>query len=177
MEFTKKKKYGQNFLTSDRIPERIVSESGISENDGVLEIGAGFGILTEKLARLAKKVVSVAKRDRQANLLKKIGADDTIYPEREIAEKTGIKYNAKNIYDLIQLTEEYAIYEIPVLVSWVGKTIQEVDVRKNYHVNIIVVKNGDRVTGAPGANYKFIENDHIMILGTQHDVFKLANKT
>jgi 16S rRNA (adenine1518-N6/adenine1519-N6)-dimethyltransferase len=59
MEFTKKKKYGQNFLTSDRIPERIVSESGISENDGVLEIGAGFGILTEKLARLAKKVVSV----------------------------------------------------------------------------------------------------------------------
>ena len=38
----------------------------------------------------AKKVVSVAKRDRQANLLKKIGADDTIYPEREIAEKTGI---------------------------------------------------------------------------------------
>jgi trk system potassium uptake protein TrkA len=125
----------------------------------------------------AKKVVSVAKRDRQAYLLKKIGADDTIYPEREIAEKTGIKYNAKNIFDLIQITEEYAIYEIPVLVSWIGKTIQEVDVRKNYHVNIIVVKNGDRVTGAPGANYKFVENDHIMILGTQHDVFKLANKT
>jgi len=125
----------------------------------------------------AKKVVSIAKRDRQANLLKKIGADNTIYPEREIAEKTGIKYNAKNIFDLIQITDEYAIYEIPVLVSWIGKTIQEVDVRKNYKVNIIVIKNGDRVTGAPGANYKFVENDHIMILGTQHDVFKLANKT
>ena len=97
--------------------------------------------------------------------------------EIRLAPKPVIKYNAKNIYDLIQITEEYAIYEIPVLVSWVGKTIQEVDVRKNYHVNIIVVKNGDRVTGAPGANYKFIENDHIMILGTQHDVFKLANKT
>ena len=63
----------------------------------------------------------------------------------EIAEKTGIKYNAKNIYDLIQITEEYAIYEIPVLTSWIGKTIQEVNVRKNYKVNIIVIKNGDRV--------------------------------
>lgn len=124
----------------------------------------------------AKKVISVAKRDRQANLLKKIGADDTIYPEREIAEKTGIRYNAKNIYDLIQLTEEYAIYEIPVMPSWIGKTIKQIDVRKNYHVNIIVVKNGERVTGAPGADYMFVENDHIMILGTQHDVFKLANK-
>ena len=59
MSFTKKKKYGQNFLTSDKFPLKIVSESNIDENDGVLEIGAGFGILTEKLSAVAKKVISV----------------------------------------------------------------------------------------------------------------------
>lgn len=59
MDFTKKKKYGQNFLTSDKFPLRIAAESGICETDGVLEIGAGFGILTEKLSAIAKKVVSV----------------------------------------------------------------------------------------------------------------------
>ena len=59
MSFSKKKKYGQNFLTSPRIPERIVSESGISENDCVLEIGPGMGILTKPLAEKAKKVVCV----------------------------------------------------------------------------------------------------------------------
>ncbi len=59
MDFVKKKKYGQNFLTSDKFPLRIASESGICQNDGVLEIGAGFGILTEKLSNIAKKVVSV----------------------------------------------------------------------------------------------------------------------
>ncbi len=59
MEFVKKKKYGQNFLTSDKFPLRIATESGICNTDGVLEIGAGFGILTEKLSSIAKKVVSV----------------------------------------------------------------------------------------------------------------------
>ena len=58
-DFVKKKKYGQNFLTSDKFPLRIATESGIEATDGVIEIGAGFGILTEKLAKIAKKVVSV----------------------------------------------------------------------------------------------------------------------
>jgi 16S rRNA (adenine1518-N6/adenine1519-N6)-dimethyltransferase len=58
-DFVKKKKYGQNFLTSDKFPLRIATESGIEAEDGVIEIGAGFGILTEKLAKIAKKVVSV----------------------------------------------------------------------------------------------------------------------
>lgn len=124
----------------------------------------------------AKFVVSTANRDRQANLLLKIGADDVIYAERQIAEKTGIKYNAKNIVDLIKISDEYAIYEIPILSDWSGKTIVEIDVRKKYKVNIIAVKNGDIITPAPGANYSFKPNDHIMVIGKQEDVFKLADK-
>ncbi len=165
----------------DSKDEGVLRSLGINNFDICFVcIGRDFQASLETTSLLkelgAKKVVSIAKRDRQANLLKKIGADETIYPEREIAEKSGIKYNAKNILDLIQITGEYAIYEIPVIPSWIGKTIEEVDVRKNYHVNIILIKNEDRVTGAPGAQYKFEEHDHIMILGTQHDVFKLANK-
>lgn len=58
-DFKKKKQYGQNFLTNPDIPRRIVAESGISENDGVIEIGPGFGILTRELSKVAKKVISV----------------------------------------------------------------------------------------------------------------------
>lgn len=57
--FRKKKQYGQNFLTNKAIPQRIVKESGITENDGVIEIGPGFGILTKELCAAAKKVVSI----------------------------------------------------------------------------------------------------------------------
>ncbi len=125
----------------------------------------------------AKFVVSTAKRDKQAGLLLKIGADDVIYADKQIAEKTGIRYNAKNIVDLIQITDEYAIYEIPTPATWLNKTIIEVDVRKIYKVNIIAVKNGDYINAAPGPDYKFKVNDHIMIIGKQNDVFKLTEKT
>ncbi len=124
----------------------------------------------------ASFVVSTAKRDRQADLLKKIGADDVIYPEKQIAEKTGIRYNAKNIVDLIQISDEYAIYEIPVPQSWVNKTIVDVNVRKNHKVNIIAIKNNDNINAAPGADYTFKPNDHIMIIGKQSDVLKLTEK-
>lgn len=132
--------------------------------------------ITSMLKELgASHVVSTAKRDRQANLLKKIGADDVIYAERQIAEKTGIRYNAQNIVDLIQVTDEYAIYEIPVLKSWLGKTIIELNVRKKYKVNIIAVKNDETIFPAPAADYKFKSNDHIMIIGKQEDVFELTD--
>ena len=57
--FVKKKKYGQNFLTSDRIPSRIAAESGITSECGVIEIGPGLGVLTKQLLAVAKKVVAI----------------------------------------------------------------------------------------------------------------------
>lgn len=124
----------------------------------------------------AKFVVSNAKRDRQAVFLKKIGADDVIYPEREIAEKTAYKYNANNIFDFIQLTEEYSIYEVPILDGWAGKAINDINVRNKYHVNIIAVKNGDDLNPIPGASYVFRPNDHIVIIGKSTDVTKMTSK-
>ena len=58
-DFIKKKKYGQNFLTSDRIPARIAAESGITSECGVIEIGPGLGVLTKQLLSVAKKVVAI----------------------------------------------------------------------------------------------------------------------
>ena len=58
-QFQKKKKYGQNFLNNPAIPERIVRESGVGEDCGVLEIGPGLGALTLKLAPAVRKVVAV----------------------------------------------------------------------------------------------------------------------
>lgn len=133
--------------------------------------------ITSMLKELgAKYVVSTAKLDRQSDLLYKIGADDVIYAEKQIAEKTGIRYNAQNIFDLIQVTNEYAIYEIAVPFSWINKSIIEVNVRKNYNVNIIAIKNNDNINAAPGADYVFKTNDHIMVIGNQKDIAKLTNQ-
>lgn len=124
----------------------------------------------------AKYIVSNANRDRQAQFLKKIGADEVIYPERQIAEKTAVKYNANNIFDFIRLTDEYSIFEIPVPKSWAGKNIADINVRSRYKLNIIAVKNGETLDPLPGAEYKFYESDHIVVIGTEEAVEKLNVK-
>ncbi len=134
-------------------------------------------VITSYLKALgAKCVVAKANQDIQADLLKKIGADEVIYAEKEMAEKLAMRYNTDNIFDYIQLTGDYSIYEIPVLKEWVGKTIVEVNVRKNFNVSIIAIKTGTALNPAPGANYVFGRDDHVVVIGKSTDVFKITSR-
>jgi len=118
-------------------------------------------------------VVAVASHDRQAMLLSKIGADDVIYPEAEIAEKTAVKYSAKNLFDYIPLSDEYSMYEISVPVAWIGKPLSELDVRRKYQINIVAVKNGDELDPVPGGDYVFRHGDHIVAIATEDRIERL----
>lgn len=69
-------------------------------------------------------VISKTDRDIHAKFLRKIGADDVVYPERDMAQRTAVRYSAHNAYDYIELTSEYAIFELRVPSAWVGKTIR-----------------------------------------------------
>ncbi|MGN0292064.1 MAG: potassium channel family protein [Lachnospiraceae bacterium] len=125
----------------------------------------------------APYVITKAKRARQAEFLKKIGADEVFFPEAEIAEKLAVRYNATNIFDYIELTSEYSIFEIPIVPEWEGKSIEDINVRRSYNINIIAVKNGSSLNPVPGGNYIFQEADHIVVIGKSSDVFKLSAKT
>ena len=122
-------------------------------------------------------VVSKAKRLRQAEFLKKIGADEVFYPEKEIAEKLAVRYNATNIFDYIELTSDCSIFEIPIIPDWIGKTISDINVRQEYNVNIIAIKNGQSIDPMPKGDYTFQKDDHIVVIGKSSDVFKLSAKT
>lgn len=161
--------------------EGVIRSLGVKHFDlCFVTIGEDFQsslVITSLLKRFdAKCVIAKANQNIQAELLLKIGADEVVYPEREIAEKLAVRYNARNIFDYIQLTSEYSIYEIPVLQSWIGKTIMEVDVRRKYRVNIIAVKKENTLNPLPGADYIFKPDEHIVVIGKATDVFKINAK-
>ena len=132
-------------------------------------------IVTALLRELdAQYIVSKAESDIQADLLLKIGADEIVYPEREMAEKIAVRFTATNVFDFIELTDDYAIYEIPVLYAWIGKTISEINIRSKYKINIIAIKVGSELNILPGPDYCFTEHDHIVIIGTPENVSKLS---
>ena len=130
------------------------------------------------LKKLGAKYVAARARDEvQCELLKKIGADEIIYADGEVADKLAIRHNGNNIFDYVALAGGYAIFEVPIVKEWNGKTIAEIDVRKKYKINIIAIKNGNSINPTPMPDYCFREADHIFVLGQSRDVFKLSSKT
>lgn len=166
---------------ADCTNENVLRALGVNHFDiCFVAIGDDFQsslVITALLKELnAKFVVAKAKQDIQADLLTRIGADEVVYPEREMAEKLAVRYNATNIFDFIELTKEYAIYEIPVPTAWTGKTISEINIRQKYKINIIAMKVNNDLKLLPGADYRFMETDHMVVIGKAADVFKLSAK-
>ena len=132
-------------------------------------------VITSHLHTLgAHCIVSVAKKAVQAKILRKIGADEVICPERESAEKTAVRYNTENIFDYFPLTAEYSIYEIAVPRDWIGKTPAELDVRKHFKINIVALRQDNSIAPLEGADHVFRAQEHMMVLGRSEDVFRLA---
>ena len=120
-----------------------------------------------------RHVVSKANRDIHAKFLLRNGADEVIYPDRDIAEKIAVKYSANHVFDYIELTDEYSIYETPPLPEWVGKSLKESDIRNRHHINVLGTKRGEHANLMPPADYIIRSDDHMMIIGKKTDIDKL----
>ena len=137
------------FVTSGQIGDstniEFLQSLGIGNFDVcIVAIGGDFQSSLETTAYLkdlgAKLVVSRAARDVQARFLLRNGADEIVYPEKQLASWTAIRYSADHIFDYVELDEEHGIFEISIPDAWIGKTVGELDIRKEYNVNIMALR-------------------------------------
>lgn len=172
-----------NAFIGDCTNEGVLRGLGVNNFDiCFVAIGDNFQsslVVTSLLKDLgAKYVVSKADRDMQAKFLERNGADEVVYPEHDMAEKLAIRHNAKNIFDYVELTGEFAIFEISVVRDWIGHSIMDLNVRNKYHINILAIKKeGGSLMPLPTPDYIFTPDDHVLIIGRPNDVFKLSNRT
>lgn len=163
----------------DCTKEEVLRSLGVSNFDiCFVTIGDNFQSsleITSLLRELeAKYIISKASRDIQAKFLLKNGADEVIYPDKDMAEKLAVRCSANNIYDFIDITPDYSIFEMPIMNSWIGSSIEEINVRKKYQLNILTIKNGNTIVAMPKADYVFQKNDQMIVIGKSADVIKLA---
>lgn len=143
----------------------------------IVAIGDDFQSSLETTSLLkelgAKLVVSRAASDVHAKFLLRNGADEIIYPEKQLANWVAIRYSADHIFDYIELDDEHAIFEVQVPKEWVGKTVGELDVRKKYSLNIMGVKENGRmnltITPATGIT----DRQTLLVLGTMKQIQKV----
>lgn len=145
----------------------------------VVSVGENFQVSLETTSLLkeagAKFVLSRASTEIQAKFLLRNGADDVVFAEKEMAERLAVKYSANNIFDYIQLTPEYAIYEIPTPKTWEGKTIRDKGVRAKYNLNILAVKRGGSLIPLPSADYTFNCAERLIVMCRKSDIDKLLH--
>lgn len=143
----------------------------------IVAIGDNFQSSLETTSLLkelgAKLVVSRASNDVHAKFLLKNGADEIVYPEKQLATWTAIRYSADHIFDYIELDDEHAIYEVKVPEDWVGKTVGEIDVRKKHNLNIMALKEDGVLNLAVTPETGITANQTMLVLGTFKQVQKV----
>lgn len=167
-----------NAKIGDCTNEEVLHSLGIGNFDLCFVcIGTNFQSSLEITSLLkeagAKYVISKATRDIQAKFLLRNGADAVVYPEKDIAERIAVRYSADNVFDYIELDEDYSIYEIPPLREWIGKTIGEVDFRARLNSSIIGTKLNGITSFLPGADHVFRADEHLMVIGKKKDIDKI----
>ena len=160
--------------------EQYMSSIGVRNFDlCVVAIGDNFQSSLETTALLkdlgAKFVLSRANRDIHAKFLLRNGADQVVYPEKEMAIRSAVRYSSDNIFDYIELTPDHSIYEVPVPSSWVDKSIVQINVRNKYHISILAVKLGQELSSLPGADYVFLGTETLVIMGANTDIKKFLS--
>lgn len=154
----------------DCTDEAFLSTLGVRDFDlCIVAIGDNFQSSLETTSLLkdlgAKYVVSRASRDVHAKFLLKNGADDIVYPEKQLAVWTAIRYSADNIFDYIELDEGYAIVEAAIPEAWIGKTVGFIDIRKKHSITIMAIKRNNKINMTVTPDTLFENDDTLLVLG------------
>ena len=142
----------------------------------IVAIGNDFQSSLETTSLLkelgAKLVVSRAARDVHEKFLLRNGADEVVYPEKQMAKWTAIRYSADHILDYIELDEDHAMFEIPVPQNWAGRSIGQIDIRKKYSINIIGVKTDGKLELSLSPDMVLPDGATMLVLGRSRDLHK-----
>ena len=128
--------------------------------------------VTDMLKTLgAKYVVSKAGRDVHAKFLLKNGADEVVYPEKDMAEKVAVRFSSNHLVDFFEISKDVAVYEIFVPDNWFGKSIMDINVRAKYNINILAVREDDgELVSNPPPSYVFSRNERMIVLSDSQNI-------
>lgn len=169
------------YVTSAQIGDttnhEFLSTLGVSNFDVcIVAIGDNFQSSLETTSLLselgAKKVVARASRDVHEKFLLRNGADEVVYPEKQLATWTAIKYSSDHVFDYIDLDGDFDIFEVSVPQGWAGKTVGEIDIRRKYNINILALRHDGKLFANISPATEFDSNDTMLVLGTYHSIQK-----
>lgn len=168
-------------VIADTTDENVLKNIGIRNFDHVI-VAIGDEIQSSILTTLILKELGVsnitvkAQNDYHEKVLRKIGADHVVHPERDMGKRIAHYIVSNNVLDYLELSDEYSIVEIRVNELLAGHTIIELDVRAKYGLNIVAIKRGKEIIVSPTAEDPLQLEDILIIIGADSDITRFEKK-
>ena len=155
--------------------EEFMASLGVRNFDVcIVAIGDDFQSSLETTSLLkdlgARFVVARAARDVHAKFLLRNGADEVVYPEKQLAAWTAIRYSSDHIFDYIELNADHAIVEVAVPEAWAGRTVGDLDVRRKYGLNVLAVKRQGTMNANVASDTMLLRDETVLVLGSNQAI-------
>ena len=168
-------------VQADVMDEGVLHELGLSNVD-VAIVSIGSDMQASIMATLivkelgVPKVIAKAQSELHGKVLKKIGADKVIFPERDMGVRVAQNLASQRIIDYIELSPDYSILEITAIPAWYGKTLETLKLRNKFGINVMAIKRYDSIIVSPEPEEKVNIGDVLVVLGNTNDISRLESK-
>lgn len=166
-------------VVADATEELVLQSLGLGQYDIVI-VAIGDNTQANLMTSMMLKelnvpyVVSKAESELQGKMLKKIGVDMVLYPERDMAMRLAQSLTRDYVLDYLQLSNDIGLVEIETPEFLVGKTLIESGLRETYQLSVVAVKTGNDIEVPPKPNRPLTEADRLILIGRIHDIDELV---
>lgn len=135
---------------ADVTDSAVIKQLGISNID-VVVISMAHNLEASVIATIlckeagVKTVIVKCADETQHKVLSRVGADRVVLPESESGTRLAKNLLSSGFVDIIELSEDVSLVEIPVHSDWIGKSLIELDLRKKYSINVVAIKQGAEI--------------------------------
>lgn len=167
-------------VMADATDKKVLSEFVSTDADAVI-VGLAENMEASTLVTLylrdlrMKGIIVKALSDDHAKVLKAVGATEIVYPEKDVALRLAERLSTPNLIEHLPLTPEYSIVEITPPEPFLGKTLRELQLRKEFGVIVIAVKDvlSNTFHLIPDTDYEIKPNSALVIIGRAENIDKL----
>lgn len=167
-------------LIGDATDVNFIRSLGVENFDVCfVAIGDNFQSSLEATALLkdngAKYIVARASRSVQKRFLLAMGADSVVFPEKQLAEWSAVRYCSADIVDYLDYPGDFSIFEVNVPKEWIGKNLVDLGIRSKLHLNVLSIKRDNKAILEFPADFIFAEGDTVTVFGADKDLKKAFN--
>ncbi len=165
-------------LQLDSTEPSTLAEAGIFEFETVI-VAIGNYLAESITTALNLKeggvtnVIAKASSETHLKLLRKVGADHVVFPEREMGCSLARILTQPSILERFDLDPDHSIVELLVPEKFDGKTISELELRRRYGLNLLAVGRADKFEINPQPNERLKKGEAMVVIGSNKDINRL----